>query len=120
MVLIEGTDYYIMSDETHFSEIDKEHFETFKKHNFIGSRFFSSGHVSNVYVSYMFSTYTKLPNTIIELNEDQKEQKVFKDQDDILKYLVRHVANLGVPYRLDEYLQVRVMKSQKDYPEKWI
>ena len=120
MDLREGSDYYIMSDECHSSEIDKDHYETFKKHQYIGCRFFTSGHVSNVYVAYNFSTYELLPNTIIELTEDQKEQKVFNDQDEVLKYLVRHVDNLGSPYRLDKYLQEKVIKSQKDNPEKWI
>ena len=121
MDLIEGRKYYLMTDESHFAEIDMAHFNSFEKHTFLRSRFHSSGHVSNVYVSYDFNLVGNLAlEEVKTLNEVDVEQKVFKTKDEILKYLLTHVENLGHPYRLSKTLKNKVKKSQQRNPELWI
>jgi len=116
MDLIEGNNYYLMSEESHCSEIDQEHFETFKKCKFLRTGFTSSGHVSEVYLHHTFydGEYE------INLYEEQVGQKIFKNVDEVLRYLYMYVENLGEPYRLDSYLKNRIIISQKENPELWI
>ncbi len=94
---------------------------SFKKHTYVGAKFHTSGHISNVYVSYLFNPVENTDlGAVKTLNEIDIEQKVFKTEDAILRYLLRHVENLGQPYRLDIVLTNKVKESRERNPELWI
>lgn len=117
MDLIEGKNYYIMTEFDHFAEIDVEHFNTFKKHKYEGARFFTGGHIVNVYLDFRFQSQE---GEILKLTEDDVYQRVFKNKDEILKYLHIHIKNLGKPYHFSKEMKKKVSNSQYRKPELWI
>lgn len=127
--LKEGHCYWILTAFNHGLVIDKSHFEDLKYLEFShtthklddGKKWYFR--IGGMELDH--SRYTIVKDYLV-VDEWSMNQRLFKSQDEFLKYLTVYLDNLNsdesdkVLYYFDDWVKQRIKKSQKENPEIWI
>ncbi len=116
--------FFTFYDYSSIKNIDQELFNAFKPCRFIERKPNNAG----VYKNYF--EVENWDNGIIDLGIFESTQNIYKDEDHILRTLLKfyeHVKHSNDPdisanrvIRIDEFMKNKIKISQEKFPEKWI